>query len=1087
MMIQRSLSWFSGRRGGAVPSRTTSLRAVVLFAAFALAGCQNRSDRTQGGALPDEAAGEAACESIRAWPGIAPDVTPEHRTLSYWLEHPALVEDMDRVLMSDADIGGHNAAMYSKRVNEEPLLLDLALPLDAALLQNELTHRIESVQRAAKADRYFLASGEPAKASLLSALASANRISTMPTRHVATGDIHVRCAPVIHSFYTKNLDLAFDRNNCSVLKEGEPFIVIDRQRSPRLIRAGFTMGWIADDAPHTPPIEEETFARYVRAPQARYVDQPQQTPRLNAVFRYDPTRTEEDSAQVWGWRASASGLEEVQVPRASLVLKTSPFTRRALLEQAFSMLGEEYGWGGRDGFRDCSRFLMDSLGELGVRFPRHSGIQQYAGDFWIDLDEATSEQKLSLMEAANQRGVVLLHMNGHIMLYLGRTLEGEPMVLHSFAEYVEPCPEGTRTASGEDETLVVVNQVDVSTLRLGEGTSRRSFLERIDRVTVLGGTPGHALEGLSTYRSAAPVHVPSPDEACTDDSEHALLTAPYYAHTQGETTLVYAAEENPGPVSMALVSPSGQRIDVDARRKNGPPYSLVARQLLEETGTWRLAVGDGSHVRACREFRVGSRPQRRGTGNAEAVWSVRNAWDRRFENLYSVFLRELTDYALEDEPVWRNMHELLIVPEKNILFSYLGPNEDEALRLQPDCADFPYMARAYFAWKMGLPFSYRRCNRGREGRPPTCQDIHTNEQPRDQSVDVDAFNHWGRRVLMSAVHSGNGRTHPDNHETDLYPVALSREALRPGVVYADPDGHVLMIADWVAQDLHGYGSLIAVDAQPDGTIGLRRFWRGTFGFRPDIDSVGAGFKAFRPVVREGEGWRSLRNDELDEETPFTPYSRQQYEGSTDDFYDTMETLINPRPQDPEASQLALIDALELSVRARVHSVKLGVDAMSSRRWPKVEMPKGYSIFETSGLWEDFATPSRDMRILFAIDAVTKLSEQVRRSPEHYGFKPEEADEALAALEAFREEQLSSRTFEYERSDGSMWELSLLDVVERAEGMEMAYNINDCPERRWAAPEGSEELQTCTQRAPASQLERMESYRSWFANRRRPAR
>ena len=52
---------------------------------------------------------------------------------------------------------------------------------------------------------------------------------------------------------------------------------------------------------------------------------------------------------------------------------------------------------------------------------------------------------------------------------------------------------------------------------------------------------------------------------------------------------------------------------------------------------------------------------------------------------------------------------------------------------------------------------------------------------------------------------------------------------------------------------------------------------------------------------------------------------------------------------------------------------------------------------------------------------------------------------------------------------------------------MAYNPNDCVELRWGAREGTPELATCKRRAPADQRARMEQYRSWFRDARRPPR
>ena len=55
------------------------------------------------------------------------------------------------------------------------------------------------------------------------------------------------------------------------------------------------------------------------------------------------------------------------------------------------------------------------------------------------------------------------------------------------------------------------------------------------------------------------------------------------------------------------------------------------------------------------------------------------------------------------------------------------------------------------------------------------------------------------RTRADAVHSGSGRTRPADNNTDYYPVPLKEETLRPGTVYHDPYGHVLMIVRRVAQ------------------------------------------------------------------------------------------------------------------------------------------------------------------------------------------------------------------------------------------------------------------------------------------------
>ena len=152
------------------------------------------------------------------------------------------------------------------------------------------------------------------------------------------------------------------------------------------------------------------------------------------------------------------------------------------------------------------------------------------------------------------------------------------------------------------------------------------------------------------------------------------------------------------------------------------------------------------------------------------------------------------------------------------------------------------------------------------------------------------------------------------------------------------------------------------------------------------------------------------------------------------------------------------------------------------------MPDGPAIFETTGAWEDFATPSRDLRLLIAIDVVREFPERVARRPERYAMpKDKSVADVKVELEAVLASELAARKFTYLRSDGSPWTLAVKDVVDRAPALEMAYNVNDCVELRWGAGEKSEEAATCKRYASGAQRAKMAKYRAWFHERRRPPR
>src|SRR5262249_5975728 len=152
------------------------------------------------------------------------------------------------------------------------------------------------------------------------------------------------------------------------------------------------------------------------------------------------------------------------------------------------------------------------------------------------------------------------------------------------------------------------------------------------------------------------------------------------------------------------------------------------------------------------------------------------------------------------------------------------------------------------------------------------------------------------------------------------------------------------------------------------------------------------------------------------------------------------------------------------------------------------MPNGPAIFETGGAWEDFSTPSRDLRLLIAIDVVLGYPDRVARRPERYAMpRDKSVAEVKAELQRVLASALMTRRFSSPGSDGSAWKPTLRDVIDRAVALEMAYSPNDCVELRWGAAAKSDEAATCKRYAPAAQREKMSKYRAWFHERRRPPR
>lgn len=1038
-----------------------------------------------------EAERPASCPAQAAAPAPLPNVLAAHRRLAYWLERAAEDGDIDEVLLAPSEIRDHNRGLGLPVGRRALGQMDLLAPPDRSALLEDVQERVAFVRGRLAEGLYVERDGSSATAATLALFDTPSALpARAPELRIATGDIPLRCAPREAGFYTPSLDLAFDRNNCSTVHAQEPVQVLGASGEGLwLVRTRYALGWMPRSAPLSPVVPAELAEAVVRGVRTQLTRDASVTTPSGATVALAagallPATPEGSQVIV----ASPEAVEVAAVP--GLVSTERPLTRRSLLEAAFSMLDAPYGWGGHEGGRDCSRFLLDTFETFGLGLPRHSGRQALAGTFSIDVDVVDNgSEKLLLIDAAAKKGVVLLHFPGHIMLYLGRTEDGTPMAIHAFSEYVMPCA-GVTGAEGEAlETLNRVDRVTVSDLTLGANSSRGSFLERIARIVVLGHAPGVELRGAATFRAAAPVDVPA-DRACDDSNEVAIFRSPHRPYPGQPLRVVVTSSEDPGPIDLTLLDPEGARVEVSTHRLGGPPYTYWAEVERPMAGQWTAVLGDGSRIEACERFYVVRYPPREDEPRAVEgpAWVPSWSWERDTENLYSAFVEQLFTDPVDEEATWSSLSELLNEPSRNLLYNHRSLGEDERVHLEPDCADLPYFLRAYFSWKLRLPFGFRQCTRGRSGRAPACGEPRTNLDSYAGRDEVEAFTDMIRHVGRAA-HSASARTHPNDDGTDNYPVALTRETLQPGTVFADPFGHLLVIAGWRAQGVGDYGVLVGADAQPDGTVGRRRFWRGSFLFTPDTADVGAGFKAWRPLVydRAEETITILDNEALRGTGDYPRWSDQQYRGTADDFYDRMEGLINPRALDPVAMQLALVDALEESVVRRVVSVDNGERFMAARGFRPIEMPEGLSIFQTSGPWEDFSTPSRDMRLLISLDAVTDFPRVVEQNPARFGVDEAAAPTVAADVRSRLEDELGRRRFSYTRSDGSTHELTLADVVGRAEAFEMAYNPNDCVERRWAAPEGSGEATPCRRHAAVNQRGKMDQYRDWFRTRQRPAR
>ncbi len=136
-----------------------------------------------------------------------------------------------------------------------------------------------------------------------------------------------------------------------------------------------------------------------------------------------PTKDKENKLKYK--KAVVAGSNDVQAGYLKL-------NRENIIKQAFKMLGERYDWGGKYQRRDCSRFVMDIYRTFGIELPRNADLQEKLSPFKNYIFREALEKREAILKKLEAGDI--LHMPGHIMLYLGE-IENKNYLVHAASGY----------------------------------------------------------------------------------------------------------------------------------------------------------------------------------------------------------------------------------------------------------------------------------------------------------------------------------------------------------------------------------------------------------------------------------------------------------------------------------------------------------------------------------------------------------------------------------------------------------------------------------------------------------------------------
>jgi hypothetical protein len=435
-----------------------------------------------------------------------------------------------------------------------------------------------------------------------------------------------------------------------------------------------------------------------------------------------------------------------------------------------------------------------------------------------------------------------------------------------------------------------------------------------------------------------------------------------------------------------------------------------------------------------------------GCASAQAApWRItKDHWDTADEAGYGAFITALGDSGCSSS--------------QSCLRDPANPwrgSDGRFLDIDVDCAKLPYLLRAYYAWKNGLPFSYVDGVAGsRFGH--SANRIVSRAGVIDHGGGIDGA--AAIRTLLDNVYSGTFRTDAAADgaiPADFYSPALQPGSIRLGTVIYDTNAHV-----GIVYRVDGSGRIYYMDAHPDFTIS-RSVYGPQFGQSPA--SLGGGLKNWRPLQLQNAHWENgalvgghyvlARNSQIADFSLVQYFGTERdgtwrYRGARLGYYEYARVAVSGGKTDfnPVYELQATMGTLCNELNDRAQAVNQAVaNGISAKLHPSAIPANIYS--SEDGEWEAYATPARDARLRAAFAAFRQelgkmIGQWLNRDPRVVYDGLDLKRDLLAAYD--RESTACAITVL--SSDKRPVVLTLDDISRRL--FEMSFDPYNCVELRW---------------------------------------
>ncbi len=295
------------------------------------------------------------------------------------------------------------------------------------------------------------------------------------------------------------------------------------------------------------------------------------------------------------------GFRYAEIPFPVCTKGLVPFTQSNTLNLLFKCIGNPYGWGGQNEYRDCSALAMEVYRCFGFTFARNSLAQASMPGKTIDFNGTTDEETTELCK--DLPAGTVMYFSGHIFMFVGME-NGKPYFISASGSYLNDAKDKKSVVHANS---VIVNNGDL--LRLS----------------------GNSWLNIITYAKLIEYDTKNPVIKLNPEWDYASFSK---IHSDG--AVLYKATKDPKNITIAINAghgtTDGEKIKTYCHPDKSKKY-LSATEQLETPAVSKGSTSISGLTEAEINFRTANLLRLRLLNNGYNVLMIRDGRDVQLDNI----------------------------------------------------------------------------------------------------------------------------------------------------------------------------------------------------------------------------------------------------------------------------------------------------------------------------------------------------------------------------------------------------------------------------------------------------------------------